>query len=385
MRRNSARTAKASASRWNERKGGFGEAALPLHLRMQADYLIIGQGIAGTWLSYFLAEEKASFVVIDAAHPRAPSRVAAGIINPVTGRRYHTTWLADTLIPFAAEAYRQLGEKLGIRAISRRTIIDFFPTPQMRQGFMENAANAADYMRLAEDEQQHLASFNYELGFGTISPAYTAHLDQVLPAWRKELQRRGLLVEAVFDSSLLHVGDDHVQYDQIRAGRIIFCDGMQAATHPLFQRLPFAPNKGEALLLEIPGLNPEYIYKRGMMLVPLATENHWWLGSGYQWDYPNLEPTPEFRQKASALLRDWLRMPFSIQDHLAAERPATVERRPFVGVHPHQPLAALLNGLGTKGCSLAPFFARELVNHLLHGKPITPQADLQRFSRVLAG
>jgi hypothetical protein len=40
--------------------------------------------------------------------------------------------------------------------------------------------------------------------------------------------------------------------------------------------------------------------------------------------------------------------------------------------------------MGTKGCSLAPYFAHELVEHLVHGKPINPLADVQRFKNILS-
>jgi glycine/D-amino acid oxidase-like deaminating enzyme len=71
-------------------------------------------------------------------------------------------------------------------------------------------------------------------------------------------------------------------------------------------------------------------------------------------------------------------------EHKASIRPATLERRPFVGLHPHQENAGILNGMGTKGCSLAPFFASQLVDHLLRKKGIMPEADIKRFSKILS-
>ena len=80
-----------------------------------------------------------------------------------------------------------------------------------------------------------------------------------------------------------------------------------------------------------------------------------------------------------------LKVPFTILDHLAALRPAVaVERRPFVGLHPTNDKIGILNGMGTKGCSLAPFFAKQLVDHLLYNEPIMADADLQRFKKVLS-
>ena len=77
-------------------------------------------------------------------------------------------------------------------------------------------------------------------------------------------------------------------------------------------------------------------------------------------------------------------MPFKIIDHLASVRPATLERKPFVGIHPLQDKIGILNGMGTKGCSLAPFFARQLVNHLLNNEPIMADANVQRFKKTLS-
>ena len=121
-----------------------------------------------------------------------------------------------------------------------------------------------------------------------------------------------------------------------------------------------------------------------MMLVPLATPGLWWVGANYAWDFDNEEPTEDFRNKTEALLNSWLKIPFTITDHLCGIRPATLERRPFVGIHPQHPGIAILNGLGTKGCSLAPYFAKQLVNNFIRNKPISPEADINRFAKVLS-
>ena len=79
-----------------------------------------------------------------------------------------------------------------------------------------------------------------------------------------------------------------------------------------------------------------------------------------------------------------LKQPFKVVDHIASLRPAVaVERRPFAGFHPHIPQVGILNGMGTKGCSLAPYFAKQLVENFVSGKPIDPLADVVRFRRML--
>src|SRR5215211_7210435 len=99
---------------------------------MQVDVLVIGQGICGTLLSWFLYKEGKTILVMDDAVENTSSSVAAGVINPVTGRRYVTSWMAEELLQFAELTYNDIGNYLGKKVFHPKSIIDFFPTPQMR-------------------------------------------------------------------------------------------------------------------------------------------------------------------------------------------------------------------------------------------------------------
>jgi glycine/D-amino acid oxidase-like deaminating enzyme len=365
-------------------RGIFVYVTPALFLLMYVDYLIIGQGISGTWLSYYLQKEKQSFLVIDNGNKTSPSRIAAGIINPVTGRRHVEVWMADEILPFTNSAYAELGNELGITAISQKNIIDLFPSPQMRQSFMQRVEEKNEYVSALEEQNVFSDFFNYNFGCGQIAPVYTVHLDIILPAWRNQLQEKGLLLEEEFECSSLKINNEEIRYKDITTNKIIFCDGNSSADNPYFSLLPFAPNKGEMLLLEIPDLPITNIFKKGMMLAPLSTKGLWWIGSNYAWEFDNPDPTPAFKEKTETLLKEWLKVPFKIIAHLAGVRPATLERRPFVGFHPLHPAIGILNGMGTKGCSLAPYFARQLVDQILYNKPLNPEADIHRFQKILS-
>ncbi|MBC7873821.1 MAG: FAD-binding oxidoreductase [Ferruginibacter sp.] len=351
---------------------------------MRIDYLIIGQGISGTWLSYYLQKEGKSFLVIDNNSPGSSSKIAAGIINPVTGRRHVEAWMAEEILPFALNAYTQLGNELNIPAISEKNIIDFFPTPQMRVSFMQRVEEKGEYVNMYEDPNQFCSSFNYDFGCGEIKPVYTAHLETLLPAWREQLKKKEQIREEDFEIDQLQIAGGEIKYKDLTATKIIFCDGIGSAGNPYFNLLPFAPNKGELLIVNIPDLPPDTIYKKGMMLVPLATPGEWWVGSSYAWEFDDPGPTIEFREKTTSLLKEWLKIPFTITAHLAGIRPATLERRPFVGLHPLYPNIGILNGMGTKGCSLAPYFARQMADHLCYDKTLNPEADIKRFQKILS-
>jgi glycine/D-amino acid oxidase-like deaminating enzyme len=350
---------------------------------MQTEILIVGQGICGTFLSWYLEQAGIDHLVIDQPQDNTASKVAAGVINPVTGRRIVKTWLIDEVMPFAQQAYAELGAALNITAIEQKRIVDFFATPQMKIAFESRYGEDPQYLSLPADENDWRAQFNYDFGYGEINPAYLVKLQDILPAYRQLLQQKQQLVEELFDMDQLQVTTDGIAYKDIRASRIIFSDGIASANNPYFKNLPFAPNKGEAVWVEIRDLPATHIFKRGFSLIPWK-EDIFWLGSTYLWEFDNDLPTPGFRQFANSWLVQTIKLPFTIVDHKAAVRPATLERRPFVGFHPLHPAIGIFNGMGTKGCSLGPYFARQLAASISKGTPVLPEVDVKRFQKVLA-
>src|SRR5690606_5670358 len=86
-----------------------------LILSMKVDFLLIGQGIAGTLLSYRLIGAGKKVYVIDQPGKNNSSRVAAGLFNPVTGRKMVKTWDADLIFPEIKHLYQQMEKALGCR------------------------------------------------------------------------------------------------------------------------------------------------------------------------------------------------------------------------------------------------------------------------------
>jgi len=61
------------------------------------DFIIIGQGIAGSVLSYKLVNRGYSIQVVDAYSELNSTMASAGIMNPITGRSFVKTWKVETL------------------------------------------------------------------------------------------------------------------------------------------------------------------------------------------------------------------------------------------------------------------------------------------------
>lgn len=350
---------------------------------MKVDYLIIGQGLSGTFLSWHLLNAGCSVMVIDKPNTFSASKVASGVINPITGRRLVRTWEIETLMPFAVEAYHQFGKDLNKPLIRQCNILDFHPSPQMKIAFSDRLAIEIEYLRLPKNENEWQLYFNYHFGFGEIDPCWLVDINSLLTGWRRVLQIKKSLIEENFLWDECKIKPDEVIYQDVIAKKIFFCEGVNGFDNPFFKRLPYTRMKGEALIVDIPDLPFDNIFKQGLNIVPW-TSDLFWIGSSYEWEFANNLPTESFRKRTEESLRNWLKLPFKVVDHLASERPANIERRPFVGIHPTMPSIGILNGLGTKGCTLAPFFASQLTGFLLTGNTIQPLADVRRFTKILS-
>ena len=349
---------------------------------MHINNLIIGQGLAGTFLCRALQKTGQSCFVIDEPRPFAASRVASGVVNPVTGRRLVKTWLIDDLLPSMQLLYGELEQELDIRCLEQKDVIDFFPSPQMRLAFLDRLREDPRYLSVQKGAADWSLYLQFDFDYGTIQPCYLVNVQVLLQAFRKELLRNGTLWEAAFDTGQLRTEPDLIRYHDLTADRIIFCNGSTGAENPYFKNLPFAPNKGEVLIVDVPALPRTHILKKSLSLVPWK-DGLFWAGSSHEWEFTHDQPTEQFRNKTVEQLKAFLKIPFTVVDHLASVRPATLERRPFVGFHPQHPSIGIFNGMGTKGCSLAPYFAHQFAQHIAYHEPLAPEVDIQRFKRVL--
>jgi glycine/D-amino acid oxidase-like deaminating enzyme len=352
------------------------------YLMMEVDYLIIGQGLCGTLLSRDLLREGATVSLIDNHNPNAASMVAGGIINPVTGKRMVRSWMIEELLPFAQKTYDAFGAELGVSLVKECPILDIHATQEGRNLFMDHMSSDSDYLHETE-QTQWSEYFRFNYGVNEIAPCLLVDMQLMIACWREKLQAANAITEDVFDSAEIIVAADHVIYKDIKAKRIIFCDGAGAAANPYFDMLPWTADKGEALIVSIPGLPRNNIYKQGISIVPWK-DDLFWVGASHDWKYTDMQPSAAYRQSVESQLNYWLKVPYTIEDHLVARRPANMERKPFAGLHPLFPVVGIFNGMGGKGVSMAPYFARELAAHLVHGTPLTPAVDVRRFARILS-
>jgi glycine/D-amino acid oxidase-like deaminating enzyme len=129
---------------------------------MQIDVLIIGQGLAGSLLAWELLRRQYRILVIDNGEENA-SQVAAGMINPLTGRRLLKNPDIETLLPAAMNCYRQLAAEFQQQFFVELPMLRILQNPAEQQCALQRLQQA-DYQPYIEAWQPLAAGCQAEFG-----------------------------------------------------------------------------------------------------------------------------------------------------------------------------------------------------------------------------
>ena len=306
-------------------------------------WTIVGQGLAGTCLAWELWDHGITFRILD-REKGGSSRVAAGLINPVTGKNFEPTPGIAALLPEATTFYQKLESRLQTRL--------WHPLP---------------ILRLAQDDKEWrkmLAKCQ--------RPDIACWLADAQPleatGWLGALELRGggrLDTRAFLDTSrgffLRHGIYEHKEVPPGAHGNLIWCDG--AAGLITGRHGPHRCAKGEILTILAPHWNQTHIrIGAGGWLVPLG-DGSFKAGATYQWDPLDECPTAAGREKVSTIAH---RLGgdgnFEITAHQAGIRPILRRSEPAIGQLDDG--SWFINGLGSKGSLTAPTIARLLAEQL---------------------
>ena len=346
---------------------------------IKVDYFLVGQGLAGTLLAAELLAAGKTIRIFDNDHKGAASAVAAGIINPITGRRLVKSWMIDELLPTAVATYKKqetlLNKQFLYRLPIHRTIHNLSDENlwTMRSGYPDYANYLSpDLIPGNPDGMQQV------LARGVIKQACRVDLPAYIRSWKSYFLEQNILITNSFDYANLEVKKDQVSYGNWSADKIIFSEGYQVINNPWFNFVPMVLAKGEVLILEIPKITLAAIYKSKLTFVPQGA-NRFWVGATYDWKFADGQPTQIGKEELLEKIAEDLKIPYTVLDHQAAIRPTIKDRRPVLGAAPENPNLLVFNGLGTKGASVGPYWSAVMARHLINGDAIDDAVNISRF------
>lgn len=345
---------------------------------MKYDYLILGQGLAGSILAYQLLKRGKTIVIIDERKPSTSSTVAAGLANPFTGPKMVKSWKVEQLFSYLKPFYTELEKVTKAHFFSERTIYRPFGSIKELNNW-EGRSTQSGYQKFIKkicSKTAHSSYVNDPFGGVEIS-GFVLNVPAFIDTMYHYLSEKCLYLDERFDEETLEISDSGIKYDEISASKLVYCSGYQIQTSKFFGWIPIAPVKGEILHLKMKH-KFETIYNKSCFIIPQGN-GIYKAGSTYDRNDLSDKPTEHGKNEITKKLNALLKVKYEIVKHEAGIRPGTMTRRPLIGFHPVHKCMSVFNGLGTKGVSLAPLFSDQLAKCLEEGNNLDEEVDIKKY------
>ena len=342
--------------------------------------LIIGQGLAGTLLALELRSAGVPYLVAEGNLRNSGSAVAAGIINPVTGKRLAKTWRWERFKQSALDTYRSWEKLLGVELFRETRLLRLFRDEEEKT-LWRRKKGMLEYSGLlgpSYSSEELGPGLKDDFGSFEIMQAGVLEVQTLIKTARFLLQKEGSLAQRKFIYEDLVIKDNDFSWQGQRFQNVIFCEGFRLNENPWFRNIPMEPSRGEIQKICVSKNLPEGIINRGKWMRP-TSEGVYYAGSTHRWDQLEMKSDEGDKKEISRELGSIIKRSFEIIDRKTGVRPATKDRRPVVGFHPNHSQLGIINGLGAKGSLMGPWLAKHFTSALLKGTPIEPEVNVQRY------
>lgn len=349
---------------------------------VKIEFLIVGQGLAGSLLAWRLIQLGRSVLVVDPCLEQTASRTAAGLINPITGKRLVKTVNVERYLPEATALYDELGvffDRPFLHAIAQVRL--FKSTDEVAQ--WEKRHTQKDYApflgrRFAAKERPEFSN-NSRGGF---EQKHCGYLDTVslLDQLREFFVDKGCFVKGRVDLNGLVDDGLPIHWQGYTVDKLVFCDGYQLQNNHWFSWLPLQAVQGEVFTLKTDQPLPKQMVQFGKWLLPLG-QGRFKLGATWQWTPLDMKPTNKGeRELFDACYKHFPNLQTAqLIEKKVGIRPGTRDRLPFLGSHPHVKRLAVFNGFGSKGSLMIPWYADCFARYLTSGDPLPASVDIKRY------
>ncbi|WP_298879238.1 FAD-binding oxidoreductase [uncultured Polaribacter sp.] len=345
---------------------------------MKVDYIIVGLGLAGlAFVEELIAAEKTFLVFEDDS--QTSSLVAGGVYNPVILKRFTPVWNAIEQLKLALPFYKKIEEKLHIKVDEKFITKKSFKSIEDQNNWFA----ALDKPKLVDYLDPKLDTHNYhgvlaDFNFGNVKHTGRIDTQKLVEAYRDYLKEKNLIRFENFNYTDVELKENSVNYQDINASKIVFCEGFGIKQNPFFNYLPLNEAKGELLTIHAPELKIDFLLKSTLFVLPIG--NHTYkVGATFNWKDKTSIPSKEGKEELITKLKKVINVDYTIVNQTAGVRPTVKDRRPLVGVHPEYKQLVVLNGLGTRGVMIAPTVAKNLYKHLEKGENLDEEINITRF------
>lgn len=350
-------------------------------MNLRTELLVIGAGLAGASAAFFLGMDRQVMIVDQSGPAAGASGAAAGLINPLPGRRARPVWRMREALEALHVLFEEIGDDVRFPDAG---ILRPAADREQAQRFIDSTALHPDLsvwmeepdvaMRWPDIRAPHGALHVADAGAVSI-PALCSRLTRradVHWGWTfANLREEGRVVNARFVTP-----DGNVE---VAADHVVMAVGANTGNFIQTRGLNLHPVKGQVITVELEARLPDdqpqlagsgfVVLERRRTDEPSSKPSHRLiLGSTYEHGFTDEHPTAEATAQIIGKTKQLMPALESarVVDARAGIRmtvPGT--RLPMIGPIPDHRRTWVFSGLGTKGLLMAPLIARKLNSWIL--------------------
>jgi glycine oxidase len=326
---------------------------------MHVDFVIVGQGIAGTLLADRLLEAGKRVAIVDQGLHASATAIAAGLMEPLSGRKLAKAWEAESVFPYAIAHYEALEKRLGLSLIQHVPVSRYFSDEQAI---------------LWEKKQKYFEAFSWTPVMPSSAAPYggvcmdgaVVKTTRLLAAMRSRFRRLGLLYEKTVASpeDLLLAENSY----GVWGTHVVCTAGVGIATMAAWQHLRLQYSAGEVLCLRhrmTPALM-SVLHDKKLWHVPYSS-GQIRVGATYR----PYESDLAVKISGAHLIQAYAETVLGVsleagnQRIYAGGRCLGIDGKFIVAEHPTVSGLWALTGLGSKGVMFAPYLTAGLAERLM--------------------
>mgnify|MGYP001451299898 CR=1 FL=1 len=344
---------------------------------MTVDFLIIGQGISGTVLAKTIENNSLSYFILDKNNKITSSKVAAGIMQPISFKRCILSWRAEQFFEFSKLFYKKIDTLYKSNHFSPIKLVRIFSSFEEQNNWMGRSSSKIYEKHLGTEDHNYKNIIN-QYGSSEVKTAHRLKVGEFLKSSKIYFSEKKSLNEESVDVNQIYKHNNMFIYKNISAKYIVMCQGVNSNENDVFNYLPIIPNKGELIEIQSNYL-PKVMLSKGTFTLPFG-KNKYTVGSTY--NHRDLSENITLSAK-NHLLSNFKKITplntFQIIDHKYGFRPTTKDRKPIIGEHPEIKNLYIFNGMGSKAVLMAPLLAKELIDNIIKNHPLHSEVSVKRF------
>lgn len=325
------------------------------------DLIIVGQGLAGSLLALHAIKHNLNIMVVSKPFPTSATFIAAGIMNPITGKRLVKTWPNESILNSSIQFYASIEHQLNASFLQSFTLKKTIRDPLSISKFHKKK-NLPSYKNLLANFTETSDKLTFSM-----NPVFQINTPLLLKATQSYLQSKAMLIHDHLDPMEITKTNESITWKNIKSKKIIFCDGAHSEKNPFFQHIDWQHAKGHVIEFKDNQRCDQTITNTGEWCCPMGDQLFRY-GSTTEWGTQFPTPTKTISESLLNKLKKHtdIKDNHTIQAIHSGYRPITKNRHPISGFLSDHPNIGCINGMGGNGTIVAPHLIQDMVNKLMN-------------------